>query len=115
MSQILKLKDHHFLYSGARGISYMEPVSSVQAIVLLHISRPSHDDLEDDPEHDNWVVWALARLLWVCAPTRLSSSLRPLAGVGVRRKRPADVFGLQHSAWRIRNPAARVCRSSPMN
>ncbi|KAI0456792.1 hypothetical protein F5B21DRAFT_125259 [Xylaria acuta] len=77
VSQILRLKVRHFLRLGARASSYTELVSCVQAIVLLHISRLSHEDGEDDPERDNQAIWALTHRLWVRAPTQLSSRLSP--------------------------------------
>ncbi|KAH8166699.1 hypothetical protein CIB48_g1555 [Xylaria polymorpha] len=77
VSQLLKLKVHHFLHLGTRAGSYTELVSCVQAIVLLHISRLSCEDPEDDPERDNRAIWALTHRLWVRAPTQLSSSLSP--------------------------------------
>ncbi|KAI0490407.1 hypothetical protein F4859DRAFT_7162 [Xylaria cf. heliscus] len=77
VSRILKLKIRHFLHVGARAGSYTELVSCVQAIVLLHISRLSRADPDDDPERDNRAIWALTHELWVRAPTQLSSSLSP--------------------------------------
>ncbi|KAI0443570.1 hypothetical protein F4803DRAFT_307564 [Xylaria telfairii] len=77
VSHLLKAKVRHFLHLGVRAGSYTELVSCVQAIVLLHISRLSCEDPEDDPERDNRAIWALTHRLWVRAPTQLSSSISP--------------------------------------
>ncbi|KAI0196834.1 hypothetical protein EV127DRAFT_89293 [Xylaria flabelliformis] len=77
VAQMIKFKIRHLLHLGARASSYTELVSCVQAIVLLHIFRLSHRDLEDDLDHENWAIWVLTHQMWERAPTQLSSSLSP--------------------------------------